>query len=183
MNGKKMFVRNNNLMKLYVYPYIYTAGDSGYRSFVMQPYSRKLVEEWFEDGAPTSHINPVIMDDYISECYRMKYPLYWKEKILEKFPYSKISSSQGSAEYYQETLKELEKPLPIYPMEYNELIAQGYQSGAPSIEAYNIDKKRCDDAICGNCSNKGLIHFPMTDPAKRYKAFAICPVCRNEQEI
>jgi hypothetical protein len=175
-------------MKLKAYPYIYTGGDPDYRKFVMQPYSSNFITEWFDGEIKPSHWNPKIIDDYISECYRMGVKLYWKEKILDKFPYSKISSPNGSAEYYQSTMNELDKPLPLVPKEYYELIEMGYVPNAPSNDANEIDNKGCENAKCNSCGHKGLIYFPMTKFKETYLvdsyiAFAICPVCRKEEEI
>lgn len=64
---------------------------------------------------------------------------------------------------------------------------QGYRMGRPTwglIDGARIDAQCCAEAECQNCGHKGMDYYPFVrDNPQSYRAFAVCPECRDTYEI
>lgn len=59
---------------------------------------------------------------------------------------------------------------------------QDYRPVAPSREAEAIDASVCRESVCDNCGHHGMVYRPYTRGAS-YRAFAVCPKCKEEIEF
>ena len=58
----------------------------------------------------------------------------------------------------------------------------GWRPKAPSRLAEEIDSAVCAESVCANCGHRGLRYQPFTRGGS-YRAFAVCPKCKEEVEF
>lgn len=58
----------------------------------------------------------------------------------------------------------------------------GYKPGFPEGLAADIDSDVCRDSKCESCGHKGLNCRGFVS-RESYRAFALCPICKNAEEF
>lgn len=78
------------------------------------------------------------------------------------------------------------------------LIAERFAPGAPTGRIRRIDREIAASAECDSCGHQGLnyrgffrepgseagpLHMPVSEHARSYRAFVVCPACEHWAEI
>ena len=74
-------------------------------------------------------------------------------------------------------------------MDLQALYEAGYRQGEPYwglIDGASIDQQVCAESKCDNCGHQGMDYKPFIKDSIKpysYRAFAVCPECKNSQEF